>query len=169
MKTFIVKFLSALFRRWEYLSQNYTYKSYRKKYNIHPSFFFNGKDIKMYGDGEINIAEDSYIGRYSNIQTSKGYKVNIGKNCSIGPFFCIWTESTCVDFDYNKPKEVKPKLGNVIINDAVWIGANVLISSGVTIGENSIIGANSVVTHDVPPFAIVGGVPARIIRYKNIT
>ncbi len=122
----------------------------------------------MYGEGEINIGENSYVGRCSNIQVTKGYKVNIGKNCSIGPFFCIWTQSSHVDFDYNKCEEIKPKLGDVIIGDAVWIGANVLISPGVTVGENSIIGANSVVTHDVPAFAVVGGVPAHLIRYKNI-
>lgn len=56
----------------------------------------------------------------------------------------------------------------VIIKDFVWCGANVTITPGVTIGEGAIIGAGSVVTKDVPDYAIVGGNPAKIIKYRNI-
>lgn len=55
----------------------------------------------------------------------------------------------------------------VMIQDFVWIGANVLINPGITVGVNSIIGANSVVTHDVELWSIVGGVPARLLRMKQ--
>ena len=55
---------------------------------------------------------------------------------------------------------------NIIIGDYVWIGANVFINGGIEVGENSIIGANSVVTHNVSPNSIVGGVPAKLIRKK---
>jgi acetyltransferase-like isoleucine patch superfamily enzyme len=51
-----------------------------------------------------------------------------------------------------------------MISDFVWIGANVIILKGVTIGEGAIVGAGSVVTKDVPPYTIVAGNPARIIR-----
>ncbi len=50
-----------------------------------------------------------------------------------------------------------------VIGDRVFIGAGTIINMGVTIGESSIVGAGSVVTHDVPPFSIVAGVPARVI------
>jgi maltose O-acetyltransferase len=149
-------------------SQLSIYDSYRFKYNIHPSFVFNGTDTLFYGEGEIQINSESYIGRCSTIQSTLGYKVEIGKKCKIGPFFSIWTQSSYVDHDYNFENEILPKIGNVIIHDAVWIGANVVVSPGITIGENSIIGANSIITKDVPAMAIVGGVPAKIIRYKNI-
>jgi acetyltransferase-like isoleucine patch superfamily enzyme len=55
---------------------------------------------------------------------------------------------------------------NIVIEDYVWIGANVFICGGVVIGENSIVGANSVVTHNLPPNSICAGVPAKLIRYK---
>lgn len=54
--------------------------------------------------------------------------------------------------------------GEVSIGKNVWVGRNACIMPGVTIGEAAIIGANAVVTHDVPPFSIVGGVPAQIIK-----
>lgn len=59
-------------------------------------------------------------------------------------------------------------LGNkkVVIGNDVWIGAHTVILPGVNIGNGAIIGAGAVVTKDVPPYAIVGGVPAKIIRYR---
>ena len=53
------------------------------------------------------------------------------------------------------------------IGDDVWIGTNVIILPGVNIGSHCIIGAGSVVTKDVPDYAIVGGVPAKVIRYRT--
>jgi len=54
----------------------------------------------------------------------------------------------------------------VIIENDVWIGANSVIMPGVKVGNGAIIGANAVVTKDVPDYAIVGGVPAKIIKYR---
>jgi acetyltransferase-like isoleucine patch superfamily enzyme len=56
--------------------------------------------------------------------------------------------------------------GDVVIGSDVWIGANAFIASGVTIGDGAVIGASSVVTRDVPPYAVIGGNPGRIIRYR---
>jgi len=54
-----------------------------------------------------------------------------------------------------------------VIKDDVWIGRNVVIKPGVVIGQGAIVGACSLVTKNVPDFAIVGGVPAKIIKYRN--
>lgn len=57
---------------------------------------------------------------------------------------------------------------NVVIDDFVWVGSNVIISGNVHIGEGAIIAIGSVVVKDVPPYAIVGGNPANVIKYRNI-
>lgn len=56
--------------------------------------------------------------------------------------------------------------GSIVIADDVWIGMNCLILSGVTIGQGAIVGAGSVVVKDVPPYSIVGGNPARVLKFR---
>lgn len=67
-----------------------------------------------------------------------------------------WIEESVVEQPFEK----------VIIGSDVWIGSDVMVLGGVTIGNGAIIGARALVTKDIPPFAIVGGVPAKIIRYR---
>ena len=64
-------------------------------------------------------------------------------------------------------RELRTK-GEVVIGDNVWIGDKASILPGVIIGKGSIVGANSVVTKDVPPFTVVGGNPAKIIKKLDI-
>lgn len=56
--------------------------------------------------------------------------------------------------------------GNIVVDDDVWIGSRATIMSGVHIGQGAVVAAGAVVTKDIPPYAIVGGVPARVIRYR---
>lgn len=168
IKSIIKIIFAKIFEKSKDCYQLEIYRNYRKNYSIDESFNFNGEGTLLYGDGKIVLEENSYIGRFSLIQSSGEEIVSIGKNCSIGPFLKIWTHSSQVDSDFNFKDQRIPRIGSVFIKDAVWIGANVLIAPGITIGSNSIIGTNSVVTKNVPDFAIVGGVPAKLIRYKNI-
>lgn len=65
-----------------------------------------------------------------------------------------------------KPNEAWDNKGDIVIGNDVWIGYEAVIMSGVTIGDGAIIGARAVVTKDVPPYTIVGGVPAKPIRKR---
>lgn len=70
----------------------------------------------------------------------------------------MWTETNVGD----KPLEKN----TVVIGNDVWIGSHVLINGDVKVGNGAVIGAGAVVVKDVPPYAVVGGVPARVIRYR---
>lgn len=145
--------------------------SYRKRYNIDSTFKFNGNRIFLYGDGEIILGKNSYIGDNSRISAQKGYSVKVGRNCRISHNVSIYTSTNIADQDLDKnphnQENHQTKRGNIHIEDGVWIGVNCYISPGVTIGHNRVIGANSVVTGPVEPNAIYGGVPAQLIRYKK--
>ncbi|WNB16853.1 acyltransferase [Marivirga arenosa] len=168
MKKIIVKLLIKLYKHGEEYSKRKKYQNYSVKYSIDKSFKFNGEKIKLYGKGNIVCGKNSYIGSYSTIQADKEMIVRIGDFCRISHNVRIYTSSAVVDQDFKNYNNLKKKFGNVNIGNAVWIGANVFINPGVNIGDNSIIGANSVVTKDIPENAIVGGVPAKLIRYKII-
>lgn len=56
--------------------------------------------------------------------------------------------------------------GDIVLDDDVWVGANATILSGVHIGQGAVVAAGAVVSKDVPPYAIVGGVPAKVIKYR---
>jgi len=65
-----------------------------------------------------------------------------------------------------KSQDIRDVYSSPIIGNDVWIGANAIILQGVTIGDGAIVAAGAVVTKDVPPYAIVGGVPAKVIKYR---
>lgn len=70
--------------------------------------------------------------------------------------------------DINVPiRDQKCNVGLITIGDDCWIGTNAVITAGVTIGKHSVVAAGSVVTKDVPPYTVVGGNPARILRQYN--
>lgn len=142
------------------------YQNFRRKYNLPKSFWFGGESIMFYGEGQIEIGENSYIGRYSSIQVSKGFKVKIGSNVAISHYVMIYTENNIADQDFN----IIPRMTNkasVEIGDACWIGAKVFIKEGVKIGNNCVVGANSVVVKDIPDNSICSGIPAKVIRQKK--
>lgn len=161
--SFLYKFTSKIID----IINNFRYVFYRNKFEIDESFRFNGKDIYFYGEGALIILEDSYIGSFSTIQIDKNSSVHIGKGCSISHNVRMYTTSWYPDADFSKKENIDIKVGDIIIGDYVWIGANVFINPGVKIGSNSVIGANSVITKDIEPDSIYGGVPAKLIRKKN--
>jgi maltose O-acetyltransferase len=105
--------------RWEQ-----TYNGYRKKYSIDPTFKFNGEGICLYGEGQIILGANSYIGRYSQIQAPEGLIVKIGNNCSISHFVLIYTQNLKSSQNFSQ-SHIQNK-GNVTIGDYCWIGAQTL-------------------------------------------
>lgn len=93
--------------------------------------------------------------------------ITIGNNVMIGPG-CVISSCEHGFANLDAPMCQQPiTYAPITIEDDVWIGGNVCIKSGITIHRGSIVGAGSVVTHDVPPYAIVGGVPAKTIRSRT--
>ncbi len=162
------KLLGFIFGKMRSGYYNERYKYFRRQYNIISDFGFNGTDIRIYGDGKIIVGSNSYIGTNSTIELYKGQKVVIGNNCAISHNVRMYTSTARADQDFNGPRNNTNKVGDIIIGNGVWIGANAFINPGIKIGDNAVIGANSVVTRDVPENAIVRWVLAKLIRYKNI-
>lgn len=161
--------MGSLYGRFQQAYYENRYDYFRKRYNIKTNFSFAGTDIRIYGDGDIILGNDSYMGTNSTIELSKGQKVIIGTKCQISHNVRMYTSSADPDQDFTITKSKPAKKGDVIIGNGVWIGANVFINPGINIGNNAVVGANSIVTKDVPANAIVGGVPAKLIRFKNHT
>lgn len=126
----------------------------------------------------LNIGKHTYGFVLSNVEhysADENIKLSIGDYCSIGPNvrFIVASEHPYKALS-TYPFKVKmlgyefeaSSKGSIIVKDDVWIGLNSVILSGVTIGQGAIVAAGSIVTKDVPPYAIVAGNPAKIIKYR---
>lgn len=117
-----------------------------------------------YFENNVIIGDNSGIGAKSFIQGP----CLIGKNVMMGPETVILTRNHKFE-DVHIPmiEQGFSKSKKVIIEDDVWIGIRTIILPGVTVGKGSIIAAGAVVTKDVEPFSIVGGVPAKVIKKRK--
>lgn len=128
----------------------------------HDGFFWLEAD-----GGELTIGDDVFIGFGTRIVCNE--HIFIGKHTIIAEFCTIRD----MNHQYHEKDEVRYikhqgyDTAPTIIEDGVWVGAGARILKGVRVGHGAIIGANAVVTKDVPPNAIVGGVPAKIIKYRH--
>lgn len=97
-----------------------------------------------------------------------GGNTKVGKNVMIGSEFMTIPRNHKTDrIDVPMIEQGFTKATNIIIDDDVWIGNRVMILPNVHVYSHSIIAAGAVVTKDVPEYAIVGGVPAKVIKYRN--
>lgn len=121
--------------------------------------------LQVYGQGSIKIGNDVFIGMFCIIDGTGG--VVIGNGVAISYHTCIVSASHKYG-DLSAPSgEQGFTAKGVSIGDNAWIGAHVSILDGASIGEGAVIGAGSVVTGDIPKFAVAAGVPARVIKYRK--
>lgn len=115
-------------------------------------------------ESDLSIGDNSGVG--VNCLLSSG--VSIGNDVMMGPECMMFTQNHCAG-DCTVPmwRQGFTELKKIVIGNDVWIGARVIILPGVNVGDGAIIGAGSVVTHDVEPYCVVAGNPARVIKRRK--
>ncbi|WP_404987691.1 CatB-related O-acetyltransferase [Clostridium culturomicium] len=149
--------------------------------------------LLAYCDDECKFSSNVYVDRLCNLHNTTmdsysyiGYGSSV-TNCKIGKFCSIssdvkiglgthpinlkstspvfYNNNNCLGTQWSKNNEVE-EFGSTTIGNDVWIGTNAIVMADVKIGDGAVIGAGSIVTKDVPPYAIVVGVPAKVIKYR---
>lgn len=139
-------------------------KSHGKNVSIGQGTKMNWSNVSV-GDS-VHIGEDNLFICYLA-------EVRIGNHVMTGPRASIITGGHRIDIldrymdeighDEKRPEDDR----DVVIEDDVWIGSNTTILRGVTVGTGSVVAAGAVVTKDVPPYAVVAGVPARVVKFRK--
>jgi len=149
-------------------------------------FFPRRYEISKGKNAQFTIGAFVFIGEGCAFRAHEG-KLRIGNKCTFGgknTINCynhievgdenLWADNIyVVDFDHwflDPHMSIRSqgiRKEHVIIGPNVWVGEKATIVRGVTVGEGSVIGAISLVNRDVPPYAVVGGVPARILKYRR--
>ena len=151
-----------------------------------PVFFGRGLQLQAGRTGRIRFGRFAWIGDGTKIRCHEGVveigpKTVFGQECTISAYQRVSIGEQCViadramfiDFDHGVVDVERPirQQGiykrDVVVGSNVWIGYGACFLRGVTVGDNAIIGTNSVVTRDVPANAVVGGVPAKVLRMRD--
>jgi acetyltransferase-like isoleucine patch superfamily enzyme len=150
------------------------------------AFIGPGCSIEVGRRATVELGRWSWVGHGCKIRShegsvSIGAKTVLGQECTISSFQHVSIGRECViadrvmliDFDHGMVEVERPiRLQGIYKRDVrvgnnVWIGYGACVLRGVTVGDNAVIGTNAVVTRDVPANAVVGGVPARLIRMRE--
>ena len=115
--------------------------------------------------GDNSVISRTSIGRFCSI--SRNVMINLGKHPThlVSTHPSLYAQNPCVKKSFNYNEEIE-ELGEVEIGNDVWIGSNVLILADIKIGDGSIIASGAIVTRDVEPYSIVGGIPAKVIKKR---
>lgn len=153
---------------------------YHTIFSVRQYFYMASLKIKLRKLGDYtqiyqaNIIEPYNVSIGHHVYINKGCDIiTTGSTVDIGNYIMIGPNVTFIAQDHDVSKWEKPMIlgreyivGNIKVDDDVWIGANAVILKGVTINRGAVIAAGAVVTEDVPAYAIVGGVPAKVIKYR---
>lgn len=116
---------------------------------------------EMRRPGQISIGAGSIIGLWATLD-GRGGGIRIGENVNVSSETAFWTmqhDPQATDFGITR--------GRIVIEDRAWISFRAVILPGVTVGEGAVVAAGAVVTKDVAPFTIVGGIPAKKIGERR--
>jgi acetyltransferase-like isoleucine patch superfamily enzyme len=171
---------------WRYLWRRLLTPAGRRWRSDGPLFLGTGLELKIEPRGQIRFGRFVWIGDETKIRCHEGVveigsKTVMGQECTISAYQRVRIGEQCViadramfiDFDHGIVEVERPIRSqgiykrDVEVGNNVWIGYGACILRGVSVGDNSVIGTNSVVTKDVPANAVVGGIPARIIRMRK--
>ncbi len=149
------------------------------------AFVCPGVKFEIGRDARVHLGRWSWIGHGTKVRCHEGEvrigaKTVLGQECTISAFQHVSIGRECIvadrvmliDFDHGVVEVERPvRLQGIYKRDVrvghnVWIGYGACFLRGVTVGDNAIVGTSSVVTKDVPDDAVVGGVPARLIRMR---
>lgn len=136
-------------------------KSVGRNVHICPNHNISSKE-------KVEIGDNVWIGESFFAKGEGG--ISIGAGTIISRACEIWTSNHNYDSDdlMSIPYDIRFIKKPVIIGENVWIGSRVTILPGVSIGEGAVIGASSVVSKNVPPYAVAAGNPIRVIKYRNV-
>jgi acetyltransferase-like isoleucine patch superfamily enzyme len=171
---------------WRYLWRRLLTRAGWRWVSDGPFFLGKGLELKIEPRGQIRFGRFVWIGDGTKIRCHEGAveisaKTVMGQECTISAYQHVRIGEQCViadramfiDFDHGVV-EVERSIRlqgiykrDVEVGNNVWIGYGACILRGVSVGDNSVIGTNAVVTKDVPANAVVGGIPARIIRMRE--
>jgi acetyltransferase-like isoleucine patch superfamily enzyme len=120
------------------------------------------------GEGSLHVGSNTFIQSGCILNAFVG-NITIGANCMIAAH-CALTPYQHGFADTRRLMREQPltSRGDIVIEDDVWLGLNASVMDGVNVGQGAVVGAGAVVTKDIPPYAIAGGVPARVIRFREI-
>jgi acetyltransferase-like isoleucine patch superfamily enzyme len=171
---------------WRYLWRRRLTSAGRRWLSDGPVFFGRGLELEVSPRGRLRFGRFVWIGDRTKIRCHEGEveigaKTVIGQECTISAYQRVRIGEQCViadramfiDFDHGVVEVERPirvqgiYKRDVEVGSNVWIGYGACILRGVRVGDNSVIGTNAVVTKDVPANAVVGGVPARVLRMRE--
>jgi acetyltransferase-like isoleucine patch superfamily enzyme len=151
-----------------------------------PVFFGRGLELQIAKRGTIRFGRFVWIGDRTKIRCHEGevivgQKSVLGQECTISAYRHVRIGEQCViadramfiDFDHGVVEVERPiRLQGIYKRDVdvgsnVWVGYGACVLRGVRVGDNAVIGTNSVLTKDIPANAVVGGVPARLLRMRD--
>lgn len=161
LKDFVSYYLYRLGHCPSHHLRNYIYRNIVKMGLSQDAIIYYGCEVRS--PRNISIGRGSVIGDNAILDGRNG--IEIGNNVVLASNVSIWTEQ----HDHRDPwfRCVTQSHRPVIIDDRAWIGPNTIILHSVHIGEGAVVGAGAVVTHDVPPYTIVAGLPAKKIGERN--